>query len=412
MKKQRSPGGNVLSDDGGSSRNGEHGFGGGRHVVSADGGLRNVRGAAGTPPSSTPSKPSVFGKVGCRASNLFPQQTSHHTFAYGNLAWCISMSHRRQTSCNSRVVNAAGPGCAGTWQGSSAQPSAATSGLLQAVRRASDVLTPSQAWSDVPVSDEEVMAAFKAFACWGAGPLVSNPSACSAESSIYGMLKLLNLPFLAPASPTSGHSIANSPHVTQQAPCWSSKSRSAHGGRCVFPVCRVEVPLVVQQTPGRPIEMDGSRFAKLCRECGVQGGKLNSIAIDIIFSKVKAKVSDGRVPHTVYLPGCNACQASHKPVGEVKGRHASGVRQVFSAAAAHQLGKPPCMTGMFNRQRRDVAVNNLSRVPCRQTAVLLQPNCRTARTDLSYRIIVTLILQSARRLKQRCPVQQQQRCYC
>ncbi len=66
MKKQRSPGGNVLSDDGGSSsRNsgGEHGFGG-RHVVSADGGLRNVRAASVTPPSSTPSKPSVFGKVG------------------------------------------------------------------------------------------------------------------------------------------------------------------------------------------------------------------------------------------------------------------------------------------------------------------------------------------------------------
>ena len=36
--------------------------------------------------------------------------------------------------------------------------------------------------------------------------------------------------------------------------------------------------------------MDGARFAKLCRESGVQGGKLNSIAIDIIFSKVKAKV--------------------------------------------------------------------------------------------------------------------------
>ena len=44
------------------------------------------------------------------------------------------------------------------------------------------------------------------------------------------------------------------------------------------------------QTPGRPPEMDGARFAKLCRETGVQGGKLNSIAIDIIFSKVKTKV--------------------------------------------------------------------------------------------------------------------------
>ena len=53
-----------------------------------------------------------------------------------------------------------------------------------------------------------------------------------------------------------------------------------------------QLPDFGAQTPGRPVEMDGSRFAKLCRECGVQGGKLNSIAIDIIFSKVKAKVRD------------------------------------------------------------------------------------------------------------------------
>ena len=68
VKKQRSPGGNVLSDDGGArgSNNGEHGFAsGGRLVASADGGLsRNVRGIAGTPTSSTPSKPSMFSKVG------------------------------------------------------------------------------------------------------------------------------------------------------------------------------------------------------------------------------------------------------------------------------------------------------------------------------------------------------------
>lgn len=36
--------------------------------------------------------------------------------------------------------------------------------------------------------------------------------------------------------------------------------------------------------------MDGPRFAKLCRETGLQGGKLNSIAVDIVFSKIKAKV--------------------------------------------------------------------------------------------------------------------------
>ena len=37
--------------------------------------------------------------------------------------------------------------------------------------------------------------------------------------------------------------------------------------------------------------MDGARFAKLCRETGLQAGKLNSISVDIIFSKIKVKVS-------------------------------------------------------------------------------------------------------------------------
>jgi len=41
--------------------------------------------------------------------------------------------------------------------------------------------------------------------------------------------------------------------------------------------------------PGRPVEMDGPRFAKLCRETGLQAGRLNSVGTDIIFSKVKAK---------------------------------------------------------------------------------------------------------------------------
>ncbi len=60
------------------------------------------------------------------------------------------------------------------------------------------------------------------------------------------------------------------------------------------------------QTPGRPVEMDGARFAKLCRECGVQGGKLNSIAIDIIFSKVKAKVRDRNWVERVFA-ACGMC---------------------------------------------------------------------------------------------------------
>ena len=44
------------------------------------------------------------------------------------------------------------------------------------------------------------------------------------------------------------------------------------------------------QSPSK-MGMDGARFAKLCRETGLQAGKLNSISVDIIFSKIKAKVS-------------------------------------------------------------------------------------------------------------------------
>ena len=35
--------------------------------------------------------------------------------------------------------------------------------------------------------------------------------------------------------------------------------------------------------------MDGSHFAKLCRECGLVGGKLTTTAVDIAFSKAKNK---------------------------------------------------------------------------------------------------------------------------
>ena len=58
------------------------------------------------------------------------------------------------------------------------------------------------------------------------------------------------------------------------------------------------------------LDIDGARFAKLCRETGLQGGKLNSIAIDIIFSKVKAKV---RPTHGIlHQPTCclMACSIS------------------------------------------------------------------------------------------------------
>ena len=58
--------------------------------------------------------------------------------------------------------------------------------------------------------------------------------------------------------------------------------------------------------------MDGASFAKLCRETGLLGGKLNSIAVDIAFSKAKAKV-------------CNASAVSadiHTHICILVGRHA------------------------------------------------------------------------------------------
>lgn len=39
--------------------------------------------------------------------------------------------------------------------------------------------------------------------------------------------------------------------------------------------------------------MDGASFAKLCRDSGLLGGKLNTTSVDIAFSKAKAKVSCG-----------------------------------------------------------------------------------------------------------------------
>ncbi len=53
------------------------------------------------------------------------------------------------------------------------------------------------------------------------------------------------------------------------------------------------------------VEMDGPRFAKLCRETGVQAGRLNSVAVDIIFSSVKTKVStvlSSCPPPVAFLP--------------------------------------------------------------------------------------------------------------
>lgn len=38
------------------------------------------------------------------------------------------------------------------------------------------------------------------------------------------------------------------------------------------------------------VELDGARFAKLCREAGLLGGRLNTTAVDLVFSKVRGKV--------------------------------------------------------------------------------------------------------------------------
>ena len=38
------------------------------------------------------------------------------------------------------------------------------------------------------------------------------------------------------------------------------------------------------------VELDSVRFAKLCRESGLLGGKLTTTAVDLSFTKVKSKV--------------------------------------------------------------------------------------------------------------------------
>ena len=48
-----------------------------------------------------------------------------------------------------------------------------------------------------------------------------------------------------------------------------------------------------QSSDGSP-ELDGAKFAKLCRECMLLNPTFNSTSVDIIFSKVKAKVG---LPH-------------------------------------------------------------------------------------------------------------------
>lgn len=48
-------------------------------------------------------------------------------------------------------------------------------------------------------------------------------------------------------------------------------------------------------SPSGPVDMDGAKFAKLCRECGLIEGGLTATAADLIFSKVKPKVCTATV---------------------------------------------------------------------------------------------------------------------
>ena len=54
----------------------------------------------------------------------------------------------------------------------------------QSLWSAADSLPHPQAWSDAPVSDEEVLAAFKAFASWGGGTLVRGAKLCTNSNQI------------------------------------------------------------------------------------------------------------------------------------------------------------------------------------------------------------------------------------
>ena len=48
--------------------------------------------------------------------------------------------------------------------------------------------------------------------------------------------------------------------------------------------------LKTRSTIAMQAAMDGASFAKLCRDSGLLRGKLNTTAVDIAFSKAKAKV--------------------------------------------------------------------------------------------------------------------------
>ena len=48
--------------------------------------------------------------------------------------------------------------------------------------------------------------------------------------------------------------------------------------------------------------MDGASFAKLCRDSSLLGGKLNTTAVDIAFSKAKAKVCEH--PKLLHMTRC------------------------------------------------------------------------------------------------------------
>ena len=56
-------------------------------------------------------------------------------------------------------------------------------------------------------------------------------------------------------------------------------------------------------------ELDGAKFAKLCRESLLLNSSFNSTSVDIIFSKVKPKVNHRSIQHAICKFSPSVCAA-------------------------------------------------------------------------------------------------------
>ena len=61
-----------------------------------------------------------------------------------------------------------------------------------------------------------------------------------------------------------------------------------------------------RQSSDGATELDGAKFAKLCRECLLLNAGFTSTSVDIIFSKVKAKVRN--LTEWQWLLICGSCE--------------------------------------------------------------------------------------------------------